>query len=203
MTAIDLTGLELPKNITARLVNELWENPSKAQKLAIIQDEDAKCTLKAYRKTIDFMQEKMSGFDHEEIFHALQQKGWKAAFSQARAIFKQKRNKQIPATVRHRLYQALAHFLKQEFYAYIGYDRRPLSTSAFFALQEAGEARLAQQLNLNSADAAGNLVFLSLDRLKVKELLEITPQMKQWGFIPTLLHIKSLTKARKYESNVS
>ena len=196
--AIDLFPLAIPENILARLVNELWRNPNKTQKLELIQREDAKCTMKAYGQTIDFMQEKMNGADHEEIFLLLDSMGWRAAFIQARAIFKQKRKKEAPITTQYTLYQELSNFLKTEFYAYIGYDGTPISTNQFFALMEEGEAKLATEMKMSSPDSAGNLVFLSRDRLKLKELTALVPQMEEMGFIPTLLHIKTLTKARKY-----
>ena len=195
---IDLFALAIPENLLARLVNELWINPSKAQRLALIQTEDAKCSLKAYEQTIDFMKKEMNGTDHEQIFLVLERMGWEAAFTQARAIFKQKRKKVIPITSSYSLYHQLATFLKTEFYAYIGYDETAISDEDFFALQEEGEAKLAKQMHMSSPDAAGNLVFLSLDRLKSKEIAELVPKMKQMAFIATLTHIKSLTKARKY-----
>ena len=198
MTATDLFPFITLHHLAERLVNELWKIPSAAQKLALIQDEDAKCTLKAYKLTISFMQEKMTGTDHEEIFLVLQEQGWKAAFRQARVIFKQKRKAAVSTTSRHILYEKLRQFLQTSFYAYIGYDGSAMSSADFFSLQEAGEAKLAAALGMSSADAAGNLVFLSLDRLKVKEIAELVPTMETRGFIATLRHIESLTKARKY-----
>lgn len=196
--AIDLFPLAIPENILARLVNELWKNPNKTQKLELIQTADSKCTMKAYEQTIAFMQEKMNGADHEEIFLVLESMGWRAAFIQARAIFKQKRKKEVPVTTQYTLYQELANFLKAEFYTYIGYDGTPISTNQFFALMEEGETKLATEMKISSPDSAGNLVFLSRDRLKLKELIALVPQMEEMGFIPTLLHIKTLTKQRKY-----
>lgn len=196
--AIELFPLAISENILTRLVNELWKNPNKAQKLELIQAEDAKCTMKAYEQTIAFMQEKMNGADHEEIFLVLESMGWRAAFIQARATFKQKRKQETSVTAQHILYQKLANFLKAEFYAYIGYDGSQMSSSQFFALMEEGEAKLAIEMKISSPDSAGNLVFLSHDRLKPKELLALVPQMKEMGFIPTLLHIKALTRQRKY-----
>ena len=107
--------------------------------------------------------------------------------------------KKLPRTTQHILYQQLADFLKKQFYAFMGYDpSMPLSTRDFYALQEEGEKELAQLMELSSADAAGNLVFLSIDRLSSSEIAELIKEMDEHEFTITLHKIKRLTHRRNY-----
>jgi len=182
-----------------RLVNELWYNPSKAKKLALIQKEHSRCSLLAYEKTIIFLKAQMNGFDHEEIWLEFQEKGLGAAFAQTRAIYKEKQQQQVSTVKQVLLYNQLATFLKKEFYHYIGYTPdAPVSDAAFFVLQAQGEIKLANQMGLGRSDVAGNLVFHSLDRLQIEEIKVIVEHMKERGFINTLKEIEQLTKRRKY-----
>jgi len=182
-----------------RLYNELWKNPSATQKLSWIQEHDAKCTLKAYQNIIEFLMEEMNGYDHDEICDMLFLYGPKEAFALTRQIYIEKRNKKLPKTTQHILYHQLADFLKKQFYAFMGYDpSMPLSTKDFYALQEEGEKELAQLMELSSADAAGNLVFLSIDRLSSSEIAELIQEMNTQYFTITLHKIKRLIHRRNY-----
>lgn len=187
-------------DIKHRLVNELWGNIPDTQKLAMIKEDDLKCTLNAYKSTIDFMKEEMTGLDHDEILTALTTNGIEEAFKTLRSIYKEKRSDRLPVAKEVAYRKKLYSFLKSGFHEYMGYDKTIHKTyNQFFELMEEAESRLAQEMKLTSPDAAGNLVMLSQERLKPDEVVYIVEKLMPHGFINTLAEIELRTKNRKYK----